>query len=99
MLLLKPLFVVNRVTVYGANFDKDQFYYLPMTVHLSTRADGQPDFTLLSYLRDVTDNPAFSEGQSLGGGFLIFSVDMSLDDDTRMAILRQAQRFSEGTPR
>jgi hypothetical protein len=98
MLALKPLFTVNRVTVFGDSADPDQFYYLPETVHLATDSAGKPAFTLIKYMRDITDNPNFTEGQQLGGGFLIFSVNLSLDDDTRSQITRHASRFSNGTP-
>ncbi len=99
MLSLKPLFTVNRVTVFGDNADPNQFYYLPEQIHLGTESDGSPSFTLLRYMRDITDNPAFTEGQQLGGGFLIFSVNLSLDEDTRTQILMQARRFAPDTPR
>lgn len=99
MLSLKPLFTVNRVTVFGDNADPDQFYCLPEQIRLATDSSGEPSFTLLKYMRDITDNPAFSEGQQLGGGFLIFSVNLSLDDDTRAQILRQASRYANDVPR
>jgi len=98
MLALKPLFTINRVTVFGDNADPDQFYYLPEQVHLATDSSGKPQFTLIKYMRDITDNPEWSEGQALGGGFLIFSVNLSLDDDTRSQIIRQANKFSQGSP-
>lgn len=99
MLSLKPLFTANRVTVFGDHEDKDQFYYLPEVVRISTDSQGKPAFTLLKYMRDITDNPAFREGQQLGGGFVIFTVDLALDDDTRTEILRQARRTGSSRPR
>jgi hypothetical protein len=98
MLALKPLFTINRVTVFGDNADPDQFYYLPEQVHLATDSSGKPQFTLIKYMRDITDNPTWTEGQALGGGFLIFSVNLSLDADTRSQIIRQANKFSQGSP-
>jgi|GEM_PF-3513782 len=98
MLALKPLFTLNRVTVFGDNADPDQFYYLPEQVHLATDNSGKPQFTLIKYMRDITDNPDWTEGEQLGGGFLIFSVNLSLDADTRSQIIRQANKFSKGSP-
>lgn len=99
MLFLKPLFTVNRVTVFGDHADKDQFYYLPENPRISTGRDGRPAFTFLKYLRDITDNPAFAEGQSLGGGFAIFTVDLSLDEETQGEIMSRARRFGSSSPR
>jgi hypothetical protein len=87
------------VTVFGDHEDKDQFYYLPEVVRISTDREGKPQFTLLKYMRDITDNPQFTEGQQLGGGFVIFTVDLALDDDTRTEILRLARRMGSSRPR
>jgi hypothetical protein len=100
MLLLKPLFTINAVTVFGDHDPgaRDQFYYLPNNVRISVGANGKPAFTLIKYARDVTDNPAFHEGQALGGGFCAFSVDLGLDDDTRAEITARCRRFGSSNP-
>ena len=99
MLSLTPLFTINRVTVFGDHANKDQLYYLPEVPRISTGTDGKPQFTLMKYMRDITDNPAFSEGQQLGGGFCIFSVDLGLDPDTETQILREARRHGITKPK
>ena len=99
MLQLDPLFTVNRVTVFGDHASENQLYYLPEMVRISTDQEGKPQFTLMKYMRDVTDNPAFQEGQQLGGGFCIFTVDCSLDEDTQRMILREARRQGIANPR
>jgi hypothetical protein len=67
-----------------------------------TREAGDPLFQLLIYRRDITDNPAFKEGDRLGGGFLTMTVDLSVPEATLKAIQdelsRQAGQDVELTP-
>lgn len=98
MLLLKPLFTVNKVTVFPDHADKDTFYYLPENIGIAKDATGKPRFLFMKYMRDLTDNVAFKSGQQLGGGFVTVTVDCALDDQTRRDIISRARRTGSLNP-
>jgi hypothetical protein len=83
--------------VYGDHADPDLFYYVPERPRLA-RNDGVPEFIFLKYRRDITDNAAFDPDtkQSLGGGFLAFTIDLGVDDDELKEIKKELARFAEG---
>ena len=85
MLYLDSATTTHGVTLFRDYNDSNRFYYLPLYPKL-TREAGDPLFQLLIYRRDITDNPAFKEGDRLGGGFLTMTVDLSIPESTLQAI-------------
>ncbi|HMR48571.1 MAG TPA: hypothetical protein PKE40_03975 [Arachnia sp.] len=82
-----PVGPINGLTIFRDHADDDLFYYINDRPRLA-RNGGVPEFVLLKYKRDVTDNPNLSadDRNRLGGGFLAFTVDLSLDDDVFKAV-------------
>lgn len=88
----------NGVTVYGDNQNKSLFYYIVERPRLA-RTNGVPELLFLKYRRDLTDNPALDQNikESLGGGFLSFTVDLGLEDQELESLKEQiAQVASAG---
>src|SRR5438552_66844 len=85
MLYLDSGITLHGITLYRDYSNLNHYYYLPASPHL-TREGGQPLFQLLIYRRDITDNPAFKEGDRLGGGFLTMTVDIGVPESTLQAI-------------
>src|SRR5258708_6931348 len=85
MLYLDSAATTHGVTLFHDYNNPNRLYYLPLYPKL-TREGGEPLFQLLIYRRDITDNPAFKEGDRLGGGFLTMTVDLSVPDSTLQAI-------------
>ena len=85
MLYLDSAITTHGVTLFRDYNDPSRLYYLPLYPKL-TREAGDPLFQLLIYRRDITDNPAFKEGDRLGGGFLTMTVDLSVPESTLQAI-------------
>ena len=58
-----------------------------------------PEFVFMVYRRDITDNPNLSpeDKQQLGGGFLAFTVDLSVDDALLNAAKPRLAAISGGT--
>jgi hypothetical protein len=86
-------FVIDGITVFRDHADPNQFWYLPAPVRLSERpTDHAPAFTLVVY------KPAAVTGGAKGGGFLMFEVDLRMDQDTEQGILAEVRRFAPGRP-
>ena len=66
---------------------------MPRAPHLSLEG-GRPLFQLLVYRRDITDNPAFREGDRPGGGFLTMTVDVGVSQAVLASIKQQLSAFS-----
>jgi hypothetical protein len=83
--------------IYGDHADPNLFYYVPERPRLA-KNDGIPEFIYLKYRRDITDNPAFDPDtkESLGGGFMAFTVDLGVDDDELKEIKKELGRFADG---
>ncbi|HSR51440.1 MAG TPA: hypothetical protein VLV83_11470 [Acidobacteriota bacterium] len=92
-----PIGPINGLMIYQDHQDPDLFYYVPERPRLA-RNDGVPEFVFLKYRRDITDNPDFDEEtkQSLGGGFLAFTVDLGVDDDLLEDTKGKLSAFAEG---
>src|SRR5690348_6672129 len=93
----KPLGPIHGVMVWADHADPNLFYYLPERPRLARNEDG-PEFIFLKYRRDITDNPAFNADQkeSLGGGFLAFTVDLGIDDDVADQLKSKLGRNATG---
>src|SRR5262249_21321655 len=93
----KPIGPIRGMMIYGDHADSNLFYYVPERPRIA-RNDGVPEFVFLKYRRDITDNPAFDPDtkESLGGGFLAFTVDLGVDDDELKAIKGALARFADG---
>lgn len=93
----KPIGPIRGMMIYGDHADPNLFYYVPERPRLA-KNDGVPEFVYLKYRRDITDNPAFDPDtkESLGGGFLAFTVDLGVDDDELKEIKRELARFADG---
>jgi hypothetical protein len=92
-----PIGPIRGLMIYRDHADKSLFYYVPERPRLALN-DGIPEFVFLKYRRDITDNAAFDEEtkQSLGGGFLAFTVDLGVTDEQLEEIKGDLSRFSEG---
>jgi hypothetical protein len=77
MLYFDSVTTIHGITLYRDYNDSNRYYYMPQSPQLS-REGGDPLFQLLIYRRDITDNPAFKEGDRLGGGFLTMTVDLGV---------------------
>ena len=71
---------IPGVTVFRDHQDLQQFYYINERPRVAMR-NGIPAIRLTKYRRDITDNPAFSVGDEVGGGTLSLTVDLHLSED------------------
>ena len=92
-----PIGPIRGMMIYGDHANPSMFYYVPERPRLA-RNDGVPEFVYLKYRRDITDNPDFDPDtkQSLGGGFMAFTVDLGVEDDELKEIKKELARFSDG---
>lgn len=77
-----PVGPINGLTIFRDHADEDLYYYINDRPRLAMN-DGVPEMVFLKYKRDITDNPNLSpeDKKRLGGGFLAFTVDLSLDEE------------------
>ncbi|MEM8808937.1 MAG: hypothetical protein AAGF01_23205 [Cyanobacteria bacterium P01_G01_bin.38] len=92
-----PIGPINGLMIYRDSEDPNLFHYVPERPRLAMN-EGVPEFVYLKYKRDITDNPDFDEEtqQSLGGGFLAFTVDLGVDDDQIDDMRRELRKFADG---
>jgi hypothetical protein len=92
-----PIGPLNGLMIYRDHANKSLFYYVPERPRLA-RNDGVPEFVFLKYKRDITDNADFDPDakQSLGGGFMAFTVDLGVDDAQLEAMKKELSRFADG---
>jgi hypothetical protein len=85
---------VDGVTVYPDHVDKNQFWCLPAPVGLARRGpDKDAQLTFIGY-RSATPG----QGEA-GGGFLMFEVNLAIEEATRTKILAAVRPLSDGEPR
>lgn len=72
-----PYYLLRGITVFRDHQDPDQFYFLPPSPQLGKEAD-RPQFTLIKYRRDITDNPAMDPTKARGAGFAQLEVEAGL---------------------
>lgn len=92
-----PIGLIKGLVIYRDHQDQSLFYYVSERPRLA-RNDGVPEFVYLKYKRDITDNPNFDPEtkESLGGGFLAFTVDLSVDEDQLNEVKQELSRFADG---
>jgi hypothetical protein len=90
-----PIGPLEGVSIFRDHADRGLFYYANTRPRLS-RTNGVPEFVFLVYKRDITDNPNLSpdDKEQLGGGFLAFTVDLGLDDETLDTVRRQVANLT-----
>lgn len=95
----RPIGPLRGLQIYRDHADLNQFYFVPERPRLALN-DGEPEFIFLKYARDITDNPNFDPKmkESLGGGLLAFTVDLSVDDDILAEVKGELSQFSGGGP-
>lgn len=94
-----PVGPFDGLTIFRDHADDSLFYYMNDRPRLA-RNDGVPEFVFLKYTRDITDNPglAQSDRDRLGGGFLAFTVDLSVDQSTLDDARGRLARFAGAGP-
>lgn len=92
-----PIGPIKGLVIYRDHQDKSLFYYVPERPRLAMN-EGVPEFVFLRYKRDITDNPDFDPDtkQSLGGGFLAFTVDLGVTDEQLNEIKQELSQFADG---
>ena len=93
-----PVGSIAGLTLFRDHADPNLFYYACERPRLAMN-DGVPEFVFLVYKRDITDNPNLTAEarQQLGGGFLAFTVDLTVDDEQLKEVRRRLGAFAEGT--
>lgn len=91
----QPIGKVRGLMIFRDHANPNLFYYVPERPRLARSEGGVPEFVFLKYRTDITDNPAFAEGDDLGGGFLSFTVDLSVDEDVLDQVRRELRQFAE----
>ena len=90
MLYLKPPFhIIKGVTVFSDHARPDICHYAPAVPHMTMRRDPTtgtqiPQFQLLKFRNDAAGT---------GGGFLNFSVDLSIPDDLMAEVKSELRRI------
>ena len=92
-----PIYFINGLQIHTDFQNPNQFYYFPASPRIHYR-DGEPAFQLLKYARDVTDNPLMPPGvaKQVGGAFLMFTVDIGIDEETLQDTRMKLAAFAEG---
>jgi hypothetical protein len=68
MLYLDSGVTIRGITLYRDYNELNHYYYAGFSPSYQRRA-ARRCFSYCLYRRDITDNPAFKEGDRLGGGF------------------------------
>ena len=76
MLTLGNGFTVDNVNFFRDDEVKDLFYFLPTKLRLATGPDGSPAFQFTLYQIGLP-----IQGKEQGGGFLMFTVQLTEDQD------------------
>ena len=93
-----PVGSIAGLTLFRDHADPNLFYYACERPRLALN-EGVPEFVFLVYQRDITDNPNLTPEAKLqlGGGFLAFTVDLSVDDVQLNEVRRRLGQFADGT--
>ncbi|HEX9781468.1 MAG TPA: hypothetical protein VGA56_01905, partial [Opitutaceae bacterium] len=88
-----PIGLINRLMIHRDHENPNLLYFVPERPRLA-RNDGVPEFVFMKFRRDITDNRDFdADKDSLGGGFLSFTVDLSVDDKQLESVKRDLRKF------
>lgn len=92
-----PVGSIAGLTLFRDHANPNLFYYACERPRLAMN-EGVPEFVFLVYQRDITDNPNLTPEakQQLGGGFLAFTVDLSVDDVQLREVRRRLGQFADG---
>lgn len=94
LLLGSKTMTIEGITVFFDHADPSQFWYLPGPVRLARRtADRRAAFTFIKY------KPAAVASGAKGGGFVMFEVNLKLDQELERRILSKLSSVSKGRPR
>ncbi len=88
---------IPGVVVYRDHADPAQFYWISDRPKIA-RNNGVPALSLVKFRRDITDNADFEEGDSLGGGVMNFTVDLSMTEDEQRDVMRAIPNAFENVP-
>lgn len=93
-----PKYQIDRLTILGDYPDPLQFYCFPVAPRLALNPDGSPTFLFVKYRQDLS---ALPPGAEPGGGFLVFDVDLRVDQDELDNAAREIKRRKnlDQTPR
>lgn len=77
-----PIYEIHGVIVFRDHASPTQFYYLAGRPRLTRDKDGKPTLLLLKYRHalDAMGNASARLREQLGGAFLTFGVDCTIDD-------------------
>ncbi|QJP16072.1 hypothetical protein G3545_21965 [Starkeya sp. ORNL1] len=94
----QPIGTIEGLAIFRDHADDSLFYYASERPRLA-RNDGVPELVFLVYQRDITDNPNLTPDakQQLGGGFLAFTVDLSVDQGQLDEVKKKLAAFAGGT--
>lgn len=93
----EPIYYINGLQIHRDFQNVNQFYYFPAAPRIH-QENGELAFQLLKYARDVTDNPLMPPdvAEQVGGGFLVFTVDIGVDEEILEDTRRELAAFAEG---
>jgi hypothetical protein len=92
-----PIGSIAGLTIFRDHAKPNLFHYACERPRLAMN-DGVPEFVFMIYQSDVTDNPNLTAEakQQLGGGFLAFTVDLSVDKEQMDLVKKQLAPLSDG---
>jgi hypothetical protein len=97
--LESPILFINGLQIHRDFQNPNQFYFFPAAPRLHRDRDtDRPAFQLIKYARDVTDNPLMPPGtkEQIGGGFLMMTVDIGVDDEVLTDTRNKLAAYAEG---
>jgi hypothetical protein len=97
--LESPILFINGLQIHRDFQNPNQFYFFPAVPRIHRNRDtDQPAFQLIKYARDVTDNPLMPPGtkEQIGGGFLMMTVDIGVDDEILADTRNKLAAYAEG---
>ncbi|MGH8065267.1 MAG: hypothetical protein ACRERE_08525 [Candidatus Entotheonellia bacterium] len=97
--LESPILFVNGLQIHRDFQNPNQFYFFPYAPRIHRDRDtDRPAFQLIKYARDVTDNLLMPQEtrEQIGGGFLMMTVDIGVDDEILEDTRNKLAAYAEG---